>query len=719
MYRARSTLIVVVLMAGMLLPLQPLSRARADAAAAGFRDFAYGSSVSAPTGQKPESKLWFADGSWWGGLWNKAAGQWQIHRFDPTTQSWTPTGTRLDPRRTTQADYMWAAGKLYVVSAQKAGTSGSDLRLLLFRYAYANGSYSLDAGFPVSIGSVAPEAVVFDRDSTGTLWLTYTAFGPNGKNSVFVAHSTSDDKTWTSPYLLPTTNATALAADDISTIASFGNGTAGRFVGVLYSNQSDETLNFAVHADGAPDTEWTRSVVTGGPKIPDDHLNVKALMSDDSGRLFAVVKTSLNDKSPKDPSDPLIVLWTRHMDGSWTSSTVWRVGDDITRAIVLLDSEHRVAHVFGAAPCCSGGIVYTKSAPYDQPSFPAGLGTPFIQSELDPKINNPTSTKQEVSSATGLLVEAGDDSTRYYVHGWLPLTAAGQDTTPPDTSIASGPPATGSDTSATFTFVSTEAGSSFVCGVDGGSMEPCVSPKTYDGLAIGEHTFAVAATDQAGNTDPTPASETWTITGVAQQGIVREAIATTVDTAATSAVTISTPSGTQAGDVLVACLALNGSTVRTAPQGWTRFAAVTSIANPRAFGYYRVATSSEPASATWTLNASVANAGGIARYSGVDGVSPLDGPGSQLAGPASTTPTVPGVTLSSSGDMLVGCMSANSGSATLTIAGPAGMVEAWDLAGKRHELDDAIVPAGDTGARTWTFSAARDWAGWLTALRPA
>jgi len=47
------------------------------------------------------------------------------------------------------------------------------------------------------------------------------------------------------------------------------------------------------------------------------------------------------------------------------------------------------------------------------------------------------------------------------------------------------------------------------------------------------------------------------------------------------------------------------------------------------------------------------------------------------------------------------------------------MTEAWDIGGKRHELaDHAQAPAGPSGSKTWTFSSAREWAGWLVALRP-
>jgi len=47
------------------------------------------------------------------------------------------------------------------------------------------------------------------------------------------------------------------------------------------------------------------------------------------------------------------------------------------------------------------------------------------------------------------------------------------------------------------------------------------------------------------------------------------------------------------------------------------------------------------------------------------------------------------------------------------------MTERWDVAGKRHEFDDAIQPAaGSSGGKTWTFSAPRAAAGWLVALNP-
>ena len=85
------------------------------------------------------------------------------------------------------------------------------------------------------------------------------------------------------------------------------------------------------------------------------------------------------------------------------------------------------------------------------------------------------------------------------------------DRTPPDTTITAGPSGTTSSTTATFEFSSSEAASTFACSLDGAAFTSCSSPKGYSGLAAGQHTFSVQATDAAGNTDETAASRAWTV----------------------------------------------------------------------------------------------------------------------------------------------------------------------------------------------------------------
>jgi hypothetical protein len=86
------------------------------------------------------------------------------------------------------------------------------------------------------------------------------------------------------------------------------------------------------------------------------------------------------------------------------------------------------------------------------------------------------------------------------------------DTTAPETTISSGPEASTAATTASFSFASSESGSTFACKLDGGSWGGCSSPKAYSAVAAGAHQFSVRATDAAGNTDTTPAADEWTVT---------------------------------------------------------------------------------------------------------------------------------------------------------------------------------------------------------------
>jgi lysophospholipase L1-like esterase len=56
-----------------------------------------------------------------------------------------------------------------------------------------------------------------------------------------------------------------------------------------------------------------------------------------------------------------------------------------------------------------------------------------------------------------------------------------------------------------FAFDSSEAGSTFTCRLDDKPAQPCTSPYTVK-VGKGRHTFAVVATDAAGNADDTPAT---------------------------------------------------------------------------------------------------------------------------------------------------------------------------------------------------------------------
>jgi hypothetical protein len=88
-------------------------------------------------------------------------------------------------------------------------------------------------------------------------------------------------------------------------------------------------------------------------------------------------------------------------------------------------------------------------------------------------------------------------------------TSVTVDTTPPTTTITSQPASLSNSSSASFGFTASET-SSFQCQLDSGAWSACTSPQALTGLSDGSHTFAVRATDQAGN-QGSAASYTWTI----------------------------------------------------------------------------------------------------------------------------------------------------------------------------------------------------------------
>jgi hypothetical protein len=83
------------------------------------------------------------------------------------------------------------------------------------------------------------------------------------------------------------------------------------------------------------------------------------------------------------------------------------------------------------------------------------------------------------------------------------------DAAAPETVILSAPDARTSDDAAAFQLG--PAGNTFECAVDGADFAPCELAPRYTGMAEGPHVFRARATDDLGNTDPTPARHEWIV----------------------------------------------------------------------------------------------------------------------------------------------------------------------------------------------------------------
>jgi PKD repeat protein len=488
---------VQVAVLGGVLAVTAAAAPATAAADVGFEDFNYAPLSGSPTGSKPESKLWFNDGIWWASMFDTTSQDHHIFRLDRATEHWTDTGTAIDPRVGTRADTLWTGSKLYVTShvfttTGAATTSANAGRLWRFSYNATTKTYTRDAGFPVDVNAAKSETLVIDRDSTGRLWATWTL-----GSQVWVNHTTTSDTAWGTPYVIP--GSTTMTNDDISSLIAFG----GNKIGVMWSNQADHRFWFAVHADGGGDTaaSWKLEAATTGSPTSDDHINLK---TDAAGRIYAATKTSESTST-----QPLMRLLVRSTTGTWSGTTFGTVHDSNTRPIVLVDEEHSVLHVFATCPQPpktsgqSGGDICEKTSPLGSIAFASGNGKAVISDAGSPDMNDTTSTKQNVSSATGIVIEANNATTLNYWHADISLGAATPPPAPPAASFTATPTTGNAPLSVAFTDTSTGSPTTFAWNFGDGTTSSTRSPShTY--TAAGQYTVTLTATNAGGSSTSAP-----------------------------------------------------------------------------------------------------------------------------------------------------------------------------------------------------------------------
>jgi hypothetical protein len=399
---------IVLAILGVALGASLAAAYTSEPVAVGRRDFNYGSvAVPTPTAEKPQSKLWFAHGSWWGCLWDPEHLAYRLFRCDLRTQSWESVGPTIETRPLTLQDCLYDGERVYVVSHVRSETNGPAW-LSRFSWNPELRSWSLDAGFPTQVMDRQAETVVIDKDSRGRIWATWEY-----AQRIWVNRTVGDDRTWGVPFELPGQGAD-VTKDDICALGAFG----GK-IGLMWSNQNDRKFYFAVHQDGDPDDRWTREEALGGTgpeSWADDHISLKIAQCD--GCVFAVVKTDLTTA----PTDPTVYLLRRDPAGSWSRSVVATSDDAWTRPTLVLDREQRRVHVFAQSDeGVVGGAIRVKSAAIANPVFAPGPGALFLHSETETAVNDPTSTKQTVDAACGVLVLASDAVATTYLHNWMEI----------------------------------------------------------------------------------------------------------------------------------------------------------------------------------------------------------------------------------------------------------------------------------------------------------
>jgi PKD repeat protein len=698
----------------------------------------YAGTGGPPTGEKPESKLWWNDGRWWASMYSAADNTYHIWWLDRSAspKTWVDTGTQLDNRRASRADTLWDGTHLYVASAVFASSNsttvgGNATRLYRFSYSPLTRRYTLDLGFPVNINNTSSETIVIDKDTQNRLWATWAQ---NGRVHYNVT-SPGEDTSWGTPIALPVADADGLDPDDISTLLAFGKptsdgGTGGR-IGVMWSNYAGSKTYFAVHNDDDPVDTWQapETVTIPGPKQSDDHLNVKQLQTDGSGRVWAVIKTSLDEiKSQVGASAPQIVVLSRGSQGGWTRATFGTIGDCHTRPTLMLDATNDLVHVYATAPDSgcpfsgSAGSIFKKTSPMDELSFTAGRGTPVMRDAASRNLNNVSGSKQTVDGSTGVVMLASNHVTQQY---WSSDESLGTGAPPKPTASFTASPTSGeAPLPVQFTDTSTGSPTAWNWDFGDGATSTAQNPgHTYS--SPGMYTVTLTASNVAGSSTatatvtvsaPPPPPGTDGITVVGSQS--------SESSTAHGTVTLRAPSGVSAGDVLVAALTADNTPSVTPPPGWTLIAGpLKPQSGATILAYFHVVDSGEAAGDyVWALSSAQRWGGGITAYRGVDQSHPRD-----VAEPSTkrdnkgtaTSITAPAITTVTDGAMLIGGLGADG--RLVNTNPPVGWTEAFDsIEGQMSEhAHQAQSGAGATGPFTWTIESARAVAVWVSALRPA
>jgi hypothetical protein len=521
--RGSRNLGLTALLAALLLALTalvvPVTAAAADV---GVQDFSH-TGTGTPTGTKRQTNaLWFNDGIWWGNLWDTASSDFHIFRFNAATNSWVNTGVATETQANTHHDVLWDGTTLFVASYRFVNDGlpfEPNFPSTMRRYSYNSSTKTYTLLGSSRIHNNKVETMSIDKDSTGRVWATWQQ-----GNRIFLNVTGTDGATWGTPFAHPA-SLSNVSVDDTSAVIAFGGAGNGK-MGVMWSRQlgdATDGMYWSFHVDGASNTTWTTPVAAvKGLRTGDDHMNLKWLDSS-GGRVFAATKTS--NTSASLPLIQLLVL--NNATSAWSAHTIATVSECPNRVIVMIDEFAQKLRTFATYPkpsgttnagvcTSSGGAVYEKSTPLDNISFTTTKTARIVDD--DQYVHNVTSTKQNLNSNasgtanSGLLLLADVNATSRYWHYYDPTGGGGgTDTTAPQTTITSGPPATSTSTSASFAFTSSEANSTFQCSLDGAARAACTSPRTYSALSTGSHTFSVWATDAAGNTDATAATQTWSV----------------------------------------------------------------------------------------------------------------------------------------------------------------------------------------------------------------
>ena len=404
---------------------------RAPLVASSHADLPYDPSVAHdPTAGAGQSKLWFAGGSWWATLIVGTNGELHIARLDLATQDWVDTGTLVDERRQVRADAVWDGKRLTIVTAGDKATDKYAARVIQFTLDAAANRFIPIPDVPISLTATGVTEPVVAADSTGVLWLVYR----DAAGALVVRHADKDVQHW-SPAAPPAIDGADQPVRTATIVAD------GSRVLLAWNGADDDVLHLAEHADGADPGAWTVATTqVGGLLHAPGGLSVQSVDVAGSKRVFVAFETAPDLTANANALAPGAIVMVLDAGGSWMNVQLARVKDHFSDPILIVDRARSSIIAIGALT--NAGRIVFKETPLDHIAFDSGRGTDLIASDQSTSIRNPTTTKQPVDPAGGLVVLASDDNAGHYLHGILapaPDVAGGPSASAPPASSSPSP----------------------------------------------------------------------------------------------------------------------------------------------------------------------------------------------------------------------------------------------------------------------------------------
>ncbi len=354
-----------------------------------------------------QNRPFYHAGFWWTAAKQASDGKWYLWKLYGT--NWT-VQIEIDSRKSTRPDCFLdaPANKLYILLASSSSSGTKILRL-----SFANGAWSIDAGFPVVLSNFVfsgESGNVLVKAKNGELWaFRYKSAQVDGKRS------SDDGLTWSPTFIVQS----GLYSSGLADAVAFTSGDEN-YVGLGYSENtsSNGKFGFLLHKDGDPDGAWSDETAVM-PQFDnaqsDDHISLAVSQNNE---IFFACKTH-----PLTNAAARIGLLKRSAGGGWQNFVVEDgSGNGWTRPAVVVDETNNELYVFGSEENSPDRGQYKKCAIGNESALQNAAVVNIFD---DAGFNNLSVPQHRVNGATEMLICAEKNSGSVIWYNLLAIEGSG------------------------------------------------------------------------------------------------------------------------------------------------------------------------------------------------------------------------------------------------------------------------------------------------------